>query len=52
MKGRFSRDLHEEIMPAAGYSLNGRHHEVYLSDPRKTPAAKLRTLLLQLANVK
>ena len=39
--------LHDEIMPQGGYGFNGRHHEVYLSDPRKTPAAKLRTLLRQ-----
>jgi len=24
---------------------NGRHHEIYLSDPRKTPPEKLRTIL-------
>lgn len=39
--------LHHEIMPQGGYSFGGRHHEVYLSDPRKTPAAKLRTLVRQ-----
>ncbi|WP_291840135.1 GyrI-like domain-containing protein [Brevundimonas sp.] len=39
--------LHDEIMPQGGYEFAGRHHEVYLSDPRKTPAAKLRTLLRQ-----
>ena len=26
-------------------SLHGRHHEIYLSDPRRIPAAKLRTIL-------
>ena len=39
--------LHSEIMPAGGYMFAGRHHEVYLSDPRKTEASKLRTILRQ-----
>lgn len=39
--------LHQEIMPQGGYGFGGRHHEIYLSDPRKTPAVKLRTLLRQ-----
>ena len=39
--------LHGEIMPAGGYGFAGRHHEVYLSDPRKTAAEKLRTLIRQ-----
>lgn len=28
-----------------GYSLRGRHHEVYLSDPRRTSPEKLKTIL-------
>lgn len=39
--------LHDEIMPEGGYSFGGRHHEIYLSDPRKTPAQKLKTLIRQ-----
>jgi hypothetical protein len=39
--------LHDEIMPADGYAFNGAHHEIYLSDPRRTPARKLKTLLRQ-----
>lgn len=39
--------LHGEIMPRDGYDFAGRHHEVYLSDPRKTPAEKLRTVIRQ-----
>ena len=27
--------LHEEVMPARGYTFNGPHHEIYLGDPRK-----------------
>lgn len=39
--------LHREIMPSGGYDFAGRHHEVYLSDPRRVPPAKLRTLIRQ-----
>ena len=39
--------LHDEIMPAAGYGFGGDHHEIYLSDPRKTAPAKLKTILRQ-----
>jgi hypothetical protein len=28
-----------------GYRLRGRHHEVYMSDPRRTPPEKWRTIL-------
>lgn len=30
-----------------GYKLRGKHHEVYLGDPRRTAPAKLRTVLRQ-----
>lgn len=30
-----------------GYALTGRHHEIYLSDARKTDPARLRTILRQ-----
>lgn len=39
--------LHNEIMPAQGYRFGGKHHEIYLSDPRKTEATKLKTILRQ-----
>ncbi|MGZ2412088.1 hypothetical protein ACUXST_001509 [Sphingomonas sp. F9_3S_D5_B_2] len=39
--------LHHQIMPEGGYEFAGRHHEVYLSDPRKTSAEKLKTLVRQ-----
>lgn len=39
--------LHEEVMPGLGVSFNGAHHEIYLSDPRKTVPAKLKTILRQ-----
>ena len=46
-EGPLLAKLHDEIMPAEGYDFAGRHHEVYLSDPRKTPPEKLKTLLRQ-----
>lgn len=39
--------LHEEVMPAQGLTWNGRHHEIYLSDPRRVAPEKLRTVLRQ-----
>jgi hypothetical protein len=39
--------LHDEWMPQHGVTFNGPHHEVYLSDPRRTAAEKLRTVLRQ-----
>lgn len=39
--------LHDEFMPEHGLRFNGRHHEVYLGDPRRTAPEKLRTILRQ-----
>lgn len=39
--------LHEKFLPANGLAPNGPHHEVYLSDPRRVAAAKLKTILRQ-----
>ncbi len=36
--------LHTEIA-AAGYRPRGRHHEIYLGDPRRTAPERLRTIL-------
>ncbi|RMB61917.1 GyrI-like domain-containing protein [Tessaracoccus antarcticus] len=41
------RRLHEEYLPAHGLTFNGRHHEIYLSDPRRIAPDKLRTVLRQ-----
>lgn len=30
-----------------GYQPNGKHHEIYLGDPRKTSAGRLKTILRQ-----
>ena len=39
--------LHDEWMPQQGLTFNGLHHEVYLSDARRTAPEKLRTVLRQ-----
>lgn len=36
-----------EFIHAAGKELHGKHHEIYLSDPRRTAPEKLRTILRQ-----
>lgn len=46
-EGPLLAKLHDQIMPECGYQFNGRHHEVYLSDPRKTAPEKLRTVIRQ-----
>lgn len=39
--------LHGEYLPNHGLTFNGRHHEIYLSDARRTEPARLRTILRQ-----
>lgn len=39
--------LHHGGLAAMGLSENGHHHEVYMSDPRRTAPEKLKTLLRQ-----
>lgn len=39
--------MHEEFIPQNGLRMTGRHHEVYLSDPRRTAPDRLRTILRQ-----
>jgi hypothetical protein len=41
------KHLHNEYLSEHNLTLNGRHHEIYLSDPRKTATAKLKTILRQ-----
>lgn len=40
-------EMHREFIPGRGLHLRGKHHEVYLSDPRKVTPDKLRTILRQ-----
>jgi hypothetical protein len=39
--------LHDEYMQAHNLTFNGRRHEIYLNDPRKTSASNLKTILRQ-----
>ncbi|MDO6522002.1 GyrI-like domain-containing protein [Shimia thalassica] len=40
-------NLHDRVMPDLGVTFHGPHHEIYLSDPRRTDPQKLKTLLRQ-----
>ena len=39
--------LHGQVLPAAGLRERGKHHEVYLGDPRRTAPEKLKTVVRQ-----
>jgi hypothetical protein len=39
--------LHDEFLPQNGLRETGHHHEIYISDPRKTAPDKLKTVLRQ-----
>ena len=39
--------LHQSWISGNGYVENGKHHEIYLSDPRRTAPDKLKTVLRQ-----
>ena len=41
------RHMHEEFIPEHGLSMVGKHHEIYLSDPRRIGPTKMRTILRQ-----
>ena len=46
-EGPVLQELHHEFMPANGYTFNGKHHEIYLSDPRRVVPERLKTVLRQ-----
>jgi hypothetical protein len=46
-EGPTLKKLHEEFIPQNGYAENGKHHEIYLSDPRRVAPEKLKTVLRQ-----
>jgi hypothetical protein len=46
-EGPVLADLHDRFVPEHGLVLTGRHHEIYLSDPRRTAPPELRTILRQ-----
>ncbi|WP_406265921.1 GyrI-like domain-containing protein [Nocardia sp. NBC_00881] len=35
----------DALMAAEGWAMNGRHHEIYLSDPRRSPGTTTKTIL-------
>jgi hypothetical protein len=37
----------QQVIKASGHKLSGKHHEIYLGDPRKTAPEKLKTVLRQ-----
>jgi hypothetical protein len=39
--------MHDVFIPGHGLTMTGKHHEIYLSDPRRVEPAKLRTILRQ-----
>ncbi len=39
--------MHDEYLPANGLVPTGKHHEIYVTDPRRTDAGTLRTILRQ-----
>ncbi|SEB11211.1 GyrI-like domain-containing protein [Leifsonia sp. 21MFCrub1.1] len=40
-------ELHDVFIPESGLTMTGRHHEIYLSDARRTAPERLRTILRQ-----
>ncbi len=40
-------DMHDRFIPTNGFCMTGKHHEIYLSDPRRVTPDKLRTILRQ-----
>lgn len=39
--------MHNDFIPAHSLRMNGKHHEIYLSDSRRTAPEKLKTILRQ-----
>jgi hypothetical protein len=39
--------MHDDFIPSHALRMAGKHHEVYLSDPRRTAPEKLKTILRQ-----
>ena len=46
-EGPILAKMHTRFLPENGYVEAGKHHEIYLSDPRKTAPEKLKTILRQ-----
>ena len=46
-EGPVLRRMHDEFMPTEELMPRGKHHEIYLSDPRRVAPEKLKTILRQ-----
>ena len=46
-EGSVLANMHDVVMPERGYTFNGLHHEIYLSDMRRTAPEKLKKILRQ-----
>jgi len=46
-EGPVLETMHRDFIPSRGLKPRGKHHEIYLSDPRRTAPEKLRTILRQ-----
>jgi len=46
-EGQVLEELHKHFMPENKLAFNGKHHEIYLGDPRKSRPEKLKTILRQ-----
>lgn len=46
-EGPVLKEMHERYIPEQGLRMVGKHHEIYLSDARRTAPEKLRTILRQ-----
>ena len=46
-EGPVLQRMHHEFIPENGLQMNGKHHEIYLSDARRVAPEKLRTVLRQ-----
>jgi len=46
-EGPVLAQMHSDFIPKNGFVENGKHHEIYLSDPRRVAPEKLKTVLRQ-----
>ena len=46
-EGPILSQMHSDFIPKNGFVENGKHHEIYLSDPRRVAPEKLKTVLRQ-----
>lgn len=46
-EGPLLRQMHDVFIPENGLTMTGKHHEIYLSDPRRAAPENLRTILRQ-----